>query len=297
MQISILIVNYNTEQFITHFLKDLTQQTLTTSQFEIIITNNVQNNLLSSTIQQAGLNQLLNIKIIPSNHNIGFGRGMNLAAQTASGKHLLIANPDLRMLQNNYLEQLHTQGESHLNYGIMTTQLINDDGDDKSEFYGFEFHETFGYADKIQWFSGAVLLIRKEVFSLINGFDPDYFMYCEDEDLCLRIKQKNLTLIKINDLKIYHKGGASEPYQNYDFFYRWYRSQLLFAHKHFTEGKFNTLLLQLSKTAKWKVKAYKLLALLIPTARHRFQHAQWLAMYDIVHKTIQQSTTWLYFRI
>ena len=36
-------------------------------------------------------------------------------------------------------------------------------------------------------------------------------------------------LIKVNDLKMYHKGGSSEPYQNYDFFYRWYRSQILFA--------------------------------------------------------------------
>ena len=113
----------------------------------------------------------------------------------------------------------------------------------------------------------------------------------------LRIKKQHLSLIKINDLKIYHKGGAREPYQNYDFFYRWYRSQLLFAHKHFTDEKYKTLHLQLAKTSKWKVKTYKLLALLIPTARHRFQHAQWLAMHNVVHKTIQQSTTWLYFRL
>lgn len=291
------MVNYNTEKFIAQFLTDLTQQTLEKNQFEIIITNNVQNDLLDTTIQREGLNQLLNIKIIPSDQNIGFGRGMNLAADAATGEHFLIANPDLRMLQNNYLEQLYIQGESHPHYGIMTTQLINDDGDDKSEFYGFEFHETFGYTDKILWFSGALLLIRKEVFSIINGFDPDYFMYCEDEDLCLRIKKQDLSLIKINDLKIYHKGGSSEPYQNYDFFYRWYRSQLLFAHKHFTDEKYKTLLLQLSKTSKWKVKAYKLLALIIPTARHRFQHAQWSAMHVVVHKTIQQSTTWLYFHI
>lgn len=296
MKISILLVNYNTEQFIANFLADLVQQTLTVNDYEIIITNNVQNDVLETLLNQASLREKLNITIVSSKQNIGFGRAMNLAASHAQGEHLLIANPDLRMLQTDYLEKLldHAQSQS---YGVMTTQLINDLNEDKSEFHTFEFHETFGWDNQVNWFSGALLMIPQKVYQTLGGFDPDFFMYCEDEDLCLRIKKSGYALVKLDDLKIYHQGGSSEPSQNYDFFYRWYRSQILFAYKHFSQDKFQNLLKQLALKSRIKVIFYKWLFALFPTARHRFQYAQWSAMHDVVHKTLDTSTEWLFFRI
>lgn len=297
MKLSILIVNYNTEQYILNFLEDLIKQSLDTNIYEIIITNNVNNNRLTNIISTITNSTQLNIHIVQSEKNVGFGRAMNLAAKNAQGDHLLIANPDLRMLQADYLEKLIDHAESNLKYGLITTQLINDDGDDKSEFYDFEFHKTFGFKDKIAWFSGALLLIQKETMQTINGFDPDFFMYCEDEDLCLRVKKLGLKLIKMNELKIYHKGGSSEPLQNYDYFYRWYRSQLLFAKKHFDSNQFKQLLNQLSKKSNWKAPFYKILSIILPTARHKFQFAQWSAMKDVTNRTLNESTEWLYFKI
>ena len=296
MKISILMVNYNTEQFIANFLQDLSIQTLTIDNYEIIITNNVQNNILKDILDDLNLSQKLNIVIIQSEQNIGFGRAMNLASEHAQGQHILIANPDLRMMQTDYLEKLLAQAQIHT-YGIITTQLINDLNEDKSEFYTFEFHETFGWNNQTNWFSGALLLISKAVYQEVAGFDRDFFMYCEDEDLCLRIKKRGYPLIKLNELKIYHKGGASEPYQNYDFFFRWYKSQLLFAYKHFDETQFQKLIKRLLLKSKIKVIFYKLIFILFPTARHRFQYAQWSAMHDIVKKTLNESVDWLFFRI
>ena len=125
MKISILMVNYNTEQFIANFLQDLSIQTLTIDNYEIIITNNVQNNILKDILDDLNLSQKLNIVIIQSEQNIGFGRAMNLASEHAQGQHILIANPDLRMMQTDYLEKLLAQAQIHT-YGIITTQLIND---------------------------------------------------------------------------------------------------------------------------------------------------------------------------
>ena len=182
MKISILMVNYNTEQFIANFLQDLSIQTLTIDNYEIIITNNVQNNILKDILDDLNLSQKLNIVIIQSEQNIGFGRAMNLASEHAQGQHILIANPDLRMMQTDYLEKLLAQAQIHT-YGIITTQLINDLNEDKSEFYTFEFHETFGWNNQTNWFSGALLLISKAVYQEVAGFDPDFIMYCEDDDL------------------------------------------------------------------------------------------------------------------
>lgn len=296
MKISILMVNYNTEQFISNFLQDLTKQTLPIDNYEIIITNNVQNNILKDLLDDLNLSQKLNIIIIQSEQNIGFGRAMNLASEHAQGQHILVANPDLRMMQTDYLEELLIQAQIHT-YGIITTQLINDLNEDKSEFYAFEFNENFGWHNQTNWFSGALLLIPKNVYQEVSGFDPDFFMYCEDEDLCLRIKKRGYSLVKLNNLKVYHKGGASEPYQNYDFFFRWYKSQLLFAYKHFDETQFQKLLQQLLLKSKIKVIFYKFIFTLLPTARHRFQYAQWSARHDIVKKVLNESVDWLFFRI
>ncbi|WP_168419100.1 glycosyltransferase family 2 protein [Acinetobacter towneri] len=297
MQLSILIVNYNTESYIEKLLLDLKKQTLLANGYEIIITNNVQNNLLEMTIQNNCELNSLNIQIVQSDKNLGFGRAMNLAATHAKGDHLLIANPDLRMIQNDYLSSLLHHAESNPKYGLITTQLINDDNIDKSEGYTFEFNETCGYKDKIAWFSGALLLIRKQVMQQIKGFDPDFFMYCEDEDLCLRIKKIGLELIKINSLKIYHKGGSSEPYRNYDYFCRLYRSQILFANKHFSTDHFNQTINKINKISIFKTEIYKILMLCIPTKRHKFQFAQWSAMRDVTNKTLKESVDWLYFKI
>ena len=58
---------------------------------------------LEMTIQNNCVLNSLNIQIVQSDKNLGFGRAMNLAATYAKGEHLLIANPDLRMMQNDYL--------------------------------------------------------------------------------------------------------------------------------------------------------------------------------------------------
>ena len=106
IQLSILIVNYNTETFIESLLIDLKEQSIQKNAFEIIIVNNVQNTLLNEVIEKNTKLHDLNIKIISSEKNVGFGRAMNLAAAHAKGAELLIGNPDLRMLQTDYLEQL-----------------------------------------------------------------------------------------------------------------------------------------------------------------------------------------------
>ncbi|AXY61095.1 glycosyltransferase family 2 protein [Acinetobacter sp. WCHAc010052] len=298
MQLSILIVNYNTEKFIEQFLLDLTQQTLPHSEYEVIITNNVQNSTLHDTLQQNSSLEQISLKIIASETNIGFGRAMNLAASHAQGEHLLIANPDLRMLQNDYLEKLLNQAETYNNYGVITTQQINDDQKDTSEYHQYEFGHTIPATEQSSeavWFCGALMLLKKSVYEKISGFDPDFFMYCEDEDLCLRVKKLNLPLVKINELKIYHKGGSSEPLKNYAFYHRWFRSQVLFAYKHYPESEFQQLLEKLETRSRKKSFLYYLLSF-TGNKKYISRKEKWAAMLDCVRKTRQESVEWLYFK-
>ena len=294
MKISILTVNYNTEQHIVVLLEMLSQQTLARSDFEVIITNNVQNPTLATLIQP--FTQTLNLHIVQSSHNVGFGRANNMAAAQATGEHLLIMNPDIRMLQPDYLEKLYIQAIKNQNYGLITTQILDEAHHDQSEFYTYEFKRNLGYDDQVCWFSGALLLISKTVFERIGGFDPDFFMYCEDVDLCYRVKKLDLAMIKVDDLQVHHIGGASEPDKGYDLHYRWYRSRILFAHKHFAAKEFDALIQQLQRKAIRKIVTYTILGV-FGYKRFKFKKMQWHVMRDIVQKTQQESPAWLYFKI
>lgn len=291
MGLSILIVNYNTEQFILNFLQDLSLQNIDFSLFEVIIINNSNNQVLQSLVEHNISRSTLSVKIVLSN-NIGFGRAMNKAATFATKHHLLIANPDLRLTDKNYLISLLKEAERQPNYGIMTTQLLNSNYEDLSEFYNYEFNKTLGFENQICWFGGALLLIKKSLYNKLGGFDPDFFMYCEDEDLCLRVKQSGFPLIKLNHLKIFHIGGSSEPVHNYDFFYRWYRSKIMFSYKHLNHTEFNQLISTIEKKAIFKCRIYKLMSSFHIT-RHQFKLAQWQAMLDIIQKLNNEGDHWL----
>lgn len=294
MKFSFLVVNYNTERHILDLLDNLAVQSC--QDFEMIIVNNVQNNTLTDLLAKKEL--AFRLQIIQSPHNVGFGRAMNLGAKSAVGEHFLITNPDIIISDNDFLQKLATEIEKTPNYGAMTCQLFNEHDEDKSEFVDFEFHHTLGLKNTPRWLSGAFLFFRKEIYQQLNGFDEDFFMYCEDEDICYRVQKMGLKLEKINSLSVRHIGGVSEPIKGYDFFYRWFRSQLLFAYKHFAKDEFKQLLSDLHKKSNQKCHTYYALKFLkVNLNRSATKFNEWSAMKDVVQKTLDNGVDWLYFKL
>jgi len=293
MKISILIVNYNTESYIHSLLMSIVNQTMIKKDFEIIISNNVQNSDLTQMIDENGLNQELTIKLLEMISNIGFGRAMNEAAKASCAEHLLIINPDVLLSNTSYLDEMLDYLTSNPDYGIATSRAFNDDGEYKNDRYTYEFFDNLGYDNQICWFQGSLLFIKNDVFKELGGFDKDYFMYCEDEDLCYRIKNKGYSLIQNSQLSFYHEGGASEPSQDYDYYYRHFRSILLFMHKHKEEHFFNAFIKNLNKKNIERVKRYAVLGKFSSKYRIRGLKAQ--VMYDITHKILNDSAKCLYF--
>lgn len=291
MIFSILLVNYNTEHHILNLLHNLSLQSY--QNFEVIIVNNVQNNTMLDLLIDNTF--AFTPKLIQSPQNVGFGRAMNLGAESAVGKHFLITNPDIIIGDKDFLQKLATEIEKYPNYGAMTCQLLNEKGEDESEFVDFEFHHTLGLQNSPRWLSGAFLFFRKEVYHQLNGFDKDFFMYCEDEDICYRVQKIGLKLEKINSLSVRHIGGVSEPVKSYDFFYRWFRSQVLFAYKHFSKDEFEKLLLDLHKKSNKKYRTYKILKFL-KINRYQTNFNKWSAMRDITQNILSDGVGWLYFK-
>ncbi len=287
MKFSILIVNYNTEKYIVKLLSDFAVQTLPKSQWQVIVVNNCQNFVLAEALKP--FSDSMNLTIIPSEKNVGFGRAMNLGASNAQGQHLLITNPDIQIDNPDFLQQLLQQIQKNPNYGIMTSKILNEKQEDTSEFYSYEFDDTLGYDGQICWFHGSLLLLRAEVYHQLGGYDSDFFMYCEDVDLCYRVKKMGLELVKINELSVFHLGWSSVPKKNYDLYYRWYCSKFVFAHKHFPTKKFIQLLDTLEIKAQQRLKSYELLSM-FPINREKTQRKifYWTVMADVI-KTIRQN--------
>lgn len=293
MKFSLLIVNYNTESYIEALIHSLLEQTILKSDFEIIISNNVQNKNLEEMISKNSFYDIINIKVIQIDKNIGFGRATNAAAELADGEHLLIINPDVLMTDNNYLSLMYQFIIKNQDYGVISSNILGDNGHDMCEHYNYEFSENFGYKNEICWFSGSLLFIRKNLFKEINGFDDDYFMYCEDVDICYRIKKRGLPLIKNEELSVYHKGGSSEPVREHDFYRRCHKSKILFMHKHYNKNEFNEFINDFYKKEKLLSIRYTILDAIFPN-RYKIAAIDHQIMFETLKKTINSSTKYLY---
>ena len=136
--------------------------------------------------------------------NIGFGRACNLAEKQARGKYLWFVNPDMRYKQGNVHNALHFFS-SH-KASVLGFRLLNTKGHIHSWIFGSSLHMVSWIIryllflsgivsdpqkpKKVDWVSGASLLVRKDIFRSIQGFDEDFFLYFEDRDICFRIQKK-----------------------------------------------------------------------------------------------------------
>lgn len=290
MKLSLIIVNYNTESYICDLLQDLMAQTLPTDQWQVVIVNNSQNDKLEIMTQR--FQASLSCTIIQSPQNVGFGRAMNLAAKHAQGEMILLMNPDMRMMQVDYLTRLLKYAQDHEGFGVISTQVFDDDNNDVSTYHQYEFGETLGYDNQICWFQGSLMLIKANVFAKIQGFDPDFFMYCEDVDLCYRIKKLGMPLLKCEDLKIYHYGGASELKADYSFYFKYYKSRFLFAYKHYPKQMYDKIVHRLNEKASQRIKVYRITSYLIDS--HKVKLTRNLVTMEMTNKILTQSSDWLF---
>lgn len=294
MNLSLLLVNYHTESHIMTLLNDVLGQSLPKDSFEVIIVDNSQSGTLETQLKYTHFAHL-NLHVISSAENIGFGRAMNLAAAKASGEYLLIINPDIRLHDPELLAKLLTQA-SDIDFGVASCRILNDNNEDVSTYYHYEFNDTLGYDGEICWFQGSFLLLKRSVFMELGGFDADFFMYCEDVDLCLRLKKIGLLLIKFDDLSVYHLGGASESFKDYAFYHRWYRSRFLFAKKHFDDKKFKELINKTYKKSIKRIIIYRVKNFFGLIGDYRKEDLlRWQVTFDIIRRIKKEGADWLIF--
>lgn len=216
--VSIIILSYNTKTLLRECLVSIFSK-LTSLPFEVIVLDNASKDESVVMVKR----DFSQVNVIESATNLGFARGVNLAAKKAKGEFLLFLNSDLTLLDTNLSEMigiLKTKSEA----GIVGGNLLNKDNT-TSEPYGkfYLLPEVFrllffakkakeklsGAVNKVDWVSGGYMLISRKLFEETGGFDENFFMYIEDMEFCYRLKMAGKASYYYDFARARHVGQGS----------------------------------------------------------------------------------------
>jgi len=236
---SVIIVNYNTAELVSRCISSVLQQKNVS--VEIVVIDNASTDDSVSTIQNL-LSENGSISLIRNTENMGFGRANNLAVKNAKGKYLYLLNPDGMMQDEQNLAKSLDFMQSHPEFGLVGTAIYEPR---KNRFVqpkkGYPAQKMLRLTKdleklpgEIAWVLGASMIIPRVVYQEVGGFDPDFFLYGEEVDLCLRIRKLGYLLGYNENVVIEHFAGASESRAKpIETFLRKHRGFYLFCKKHY----------------------------------------------------------------
>lgn len=226
MDVSIIIVNYNTKDLTLQCINSVYEKTQGIS-FEVILVDNASTDGSKEYFQEDN-----RITYIYSDENLGFGRANNLGLSVASGRNILFLNPDT-ILVNNAVRLLSTFLDNNSNVGACGGNLFDESMKPSLSFRRirpsiiWEFNNLFGEIPErivfgtnrlfnntknpiiVKYITGADLMVKRITLNQVGGFCPDFFMYYEETDLCCRIIKNKWKILSIPDAKIQHLEGKS----------------------------------------------------------------------------------------
>lgn len=232
LDVSIIIVNYNSGPFLRKALASLKEHISKEITYEVIVVDNASEDDSVSIVKK----EFPWVTLIASKDNLGFSKGNNLGIKRASGRYLLFLNPDT-VMKDHTLERMVRFMDEHPECGAATCLLRLEDGSlDDGAHRGFPtpwnafcyfsglsklFPKSMivnGYnlgwknMDKVHEIDalvGAFMLTRREAGDEVGWWDEDYFFYGEDLDFCYNLKQKNWKIFFVPDVEILHYKGVS----------------------------------------------------------------------------------------
>ena len=222
IDVSIIIVNFNTKTLLDHCLESIFLQTKSV-EFEVIVIDNASIDGSEKLVRH----KYPNVRWINSGANLGFGRANNIGADVACGKYLFLLNSDTILL-NDAVSILYHYMESNMQknkLGAIGSYLLDSNENINVSYLDFptpisEFRYLWGKlrnqrVDDTQSFvdvdsiCGADIFIPRELFQIVGGFDPRIFMYYEETDLQYRIAKMGLKRRIIDGPRIIHLEGGS----------------------------------------------------------------------------------------
>lgn len=266
MQLSIIIVNYNVKEFLLNLLDSL-HKAVSKFDSEIIIVDNASDDGSLEAVR----NKYPDVTLIENKINVGFGAANNQALNIAKGKYFVLINPDTIVKEDTFTKLIEFL-ENTPDAGMVGCKVLNPDGTlqlaCRRSFPGpwtsftkitglsklFPNSKLFArynltYLDEnetheVDAISGSFMMMRREVYKKTKGFDPQFFMYGEDLDLCYRTQKEGYKVYYVHSTEIIHYKGESTKRSSIDETKVFYDAMHLFVRKHFSSFFIVELILQ-----------------------------------------------------
>ncbi|MCS7301844.1 MAG: glycosyltransferase [Candidatus Kapabacteria bacterium] len=255
VDVTIVIVSYNVRQYLRQCLESI-ERVLDRHRLQVIVVDNAS---------QDGTVDVLAplfpwVEFIALQENIGFGRANNIGIERAKGRYTLILNPDT-ILSEDTIEKMLAYMDEHPEVGICGCKLLNADGTFQEQcrrgfptpwasfakLFGLQalfprsrlfarYNQSFRDPDQTYYVDvvlGAFMFCRTAQLRAIGGFDPDFFMYGEDIDLCYRMLQHGYKTAYVPTTQIIHFKGESTRRSRINDIRVFYDAMLTFARKHY----------------------------------------------------------------
>jgi GT2 family glycosyltransferase len=231
MQLSVIILNFNVRYFLEQCVASV-QEALSNIDGEIIV---VDNNSSDDSCEMMK-SRFPNVKLIRNTANYGFPKGNNIGVAQAKGNYICILNPDTVVAEDTFLKIL-AFAEKQKNIGIVGCKLIDGTGNFLPESKRgvptpfVAFTKIFGlyklfpkttlfnryYAQhlsenetgKVDILVGAFMIMKRDLYLEIGGFDENCFMYSDDIDLSYTALKKGKSNYYFHETTVIHYKGES----------------------------------------------------------------------------------------
>ncbi len=280
--ISIIIVNYNTAGLLVECLNSIASQS--DLSLEVIVVDNASEDDSVALVTH----DFPWVKLIANEHNLGFARANNQALQISKGRYVYFLNPDT-VVQPGAFEAMVGFMTTHTDVGLAGTRIMNPDGSPQSSVekrYPGQRRakkDLNGLTGDIAWVLGASMIVRRVIVEDLGGFDERFFLYGDEQDLCLRIRKAGWEIGFIPNAVVVHWGGQSERKTSaIDVWKKKFAAELLFYRKHYSRRSIRRIHRANVVQALWRIFS---LELTLPLCADKEASLEKLDKYRLALKT------------
>ena len=244
MKTAVVILNWNTEDFLRKFLPPLLKSVSKAEDAEVIVADND-----SCDESLAVMKELFpHVRTIELEKNFGFTGGYNKAFEQIDSEYFVLINSDIEVTED-WLDPLVNWMDSHPDCGACAPKLHSYQAREKFEYAGAAggYIDRFGYPfcrgrvlkrleydngqydspSDVFWATGACLMVRSSLYSRLGGLDERFFAHMEEIDLCWRMQLEGYKVTVVPESTVYHVGGGTLPATSPFKLYLNYRNNLL----------------------------------------------------------------------
>ncbi len=257
IDVSVIIVNYNVCYFLEQCLSSVEASIGNITKEVFVVDNNSVDESMTMVATKFPW-----VQRIENKENVGFSKANNQAIQQASGRYVVLLNPDTVVEEDTLVKCIKFM-DSHLNAGGLGVRMLDGKGkflpeskrglpSPKVAFFKifglsrfFKKSKKFNYyhlghlsefeTNKIDILSGAFMFMRKEALDKVGVLDEAFFMYGEDIDLSFRLQKGGYDNYYFPETKIIHYKGESTKKSSVNYVFVFYKAMIIFANKHFSQ--------------------------------------------------------------